>query len=129
MTRPLQTLLKIAMNLRLMNHEDLNEQNNHFLSTLLPSDVHSKVLNLSTGISTSLLLTITCLFQGSLGTSDTDTDTEQSELKLYKTVVRPVVLYASKTWVLKEAKIKKLMIFERKILRRIFGPTKEKDGT
>jgi hypothetical protein len=25
--------------------------------------------------------------------------------------------------------IKKLMIFDRKILRRIFGPTKEKDGT
>jgi hypothetical protein len=25
--------------------------------------------------------------------------------------------------------IKKLMISERKILRRIFGPTKEKDGT
>jgi hypothetical protein len=25
--------------------------------------------------------------------------------------------------------IKKLMIFERKILRTIFGPTKEKDGT
>jgi hypothetical protein len=37
--------------------------------------------------------------------------------------------YASETWVLKEAIIKKFMIFERKILRRIYGPTKEKDGT
>jgi hypothetical protein len=55
--------------------------------------------------------------------------TKRSKLELYKTVIRPVVIYASETWVLKEAMIKKLMIFERKILRRIFGPTKEKDGT
>jgi hypothetical protein len=35
------------------------------------------------------------------------------------------VTYASETWVLKETIIQKLFIFERKILRRIFGPTKE----
>jgi hypothetical protein len=29
------------------------------------------------------------------------------------------------TWVLKETIIQKLLVFERKILRRIFGPTKE----
>ena len=33
--------------------------------------------------------------------------------------------YASETWVLKETVIQKLFIFEKKILRRIFGPTKE----
>jgi len=33
--------------------------------------------------------------------------------------------YASETWVLKETTIQKLLVFERKILRRIFGPTKE----
>ena len=33
--------------------------------------------------------------------------------------------YASETWVLKETIIEKLLVFERKILRRIFGPTKE----
>ena len=33
--------------------------------------------------------------------------------------------YASQTWVLKETIIQKLLVFERKILRRIFGPTKE----
>jgi hypothetical protein len=32
------------------------------------------------------------------------------------------------TWVLKEAVKQKLLVFERKILRRIFGPTKERDG-
>jgi hypothetical protein len=35
------------------------------------------------------------------------------------------VTYASGTWVLKETIIQKLLVFERKILRRIFGPTKE----
>jgi len=35
------------------------------------------------------------------------------------------VTYASETWVLKEAIIQKLLVFERKILRKIFGPTKE----
>jgi hypothetical protein len=35
------------------------------------------------------------------------------------------VTYASETWVLKEAIIQKLLVFERKILRRIFRPTKE----
>jgi len=51
--------------------------------------------------------------------------TKQSKLKLYRTVIRPVVTHASETWVLKEAIIQKLLVFERKILRRIFGPTKE----
>jgi hypothetical protein len=37
------------------------------------------------------------------------------------------VTYASETWVLKEPIIQKLLVFERKILRRIFGPTKENE--
>jgi len=51
--------------------------------------------------------------------------TKGSKLKLYRTVIRPIVTYASETWVLKENIILKLLVFERKILRGIFGPTKE----
>jgi len=53
--------------------------------------------------------------------------TKYSKLKLYtrRTVIRPIVTYASETWVLKETKIQKLLVFERKLLRSIFGPTKE----
>jgi hypothetical protein len=51
--------------------------------------------------------------------------TKQSKLKLYSTVIRPTVTYASETWVFKETVIQKLLVFERKFLRRIFGPTKE----
>jgi hypothetical protein len=35
------------------------------------------------------------------------------------------VTYASETWVLKESIIQKLLVFERRILGIIFGPTKE----
>jgi len=43
-------------------------------------------------------------------------------------LIRPTVNYASETWVLKENMINKLMIFERKIMRKIFGPTRTDDG-
>ena len=51
--------------------------------------------------------------------------TKSSKLKLYRTVLRPIVTCASETWVLKGTIIQKLLVFERKILRRIFGPRKE----
>jgi len=35
------------------------------------------------------------------------------------------VTYTSETWVLKETAFQKLLVFERKMFRRIFGPTKE----
>ena len=53
----------------------------------------------------------------------------RSKLKLYQTVIRPVVVYGCETWVLKENIIQKLSVFERKILRRIYGPTRNKDGS
>jgi len=36
--------------------------------------------------------------------------------------------YAFETWVLKENMTNKLMIFETKIMRKIFGPTRTDDG-
>jgi len=43
--------------------------------------------------------------------------------------VRPVVTYTCEKWVLKENIKTKLRVFERKVLRKIYEPTKEKDGT
>ena len=48
----------------------------------------------------------------------------KSKLKLYWSVIRPVVVYGCEKWVLKESIIQRLSVFERKILRKIFGPTK-----
>ena len=50
------------------------------------------------------------------------------KLQLYNTLIRPTVTYVSKTWVLKENMINKLMIFKRKVMRKIFGPTRSEDG-
>jgi len=43
-------------------------------------------------------------------------------------LIRPTVIYAPETWVLKENMTNKLMTFERKIMRKIFGPTRTNDG-
>jgi len=51
--------------------------------------------------------------------------TKYSKLKLYRTVIRILVTYATEIWVLKGTIIQKMLVFDRKILRRIFGPTKE----
>ena len=40
-----------------------------------------------------------------------------------------MITCACETWVLKENIKTKLRVFERKVLRRIYGPTKVSDGT
>ena len=50
------------------------------------------------------------------------------KMKLYKALVRPVVVYGSECWVLTENIKQKLLVFERKLLRRIFGPTQKANG-
>jgi hypothetical protein len=54
---------------------------------------------------------------------------KKGKLKIYWTLVRSVITYACETWVLKETIKQGLLVFERKILRRIFGPSKERHGT
>jgi hypothetical protein len=44
---------------------------------------------------------------------------------ILKTLIRPVLAYGSETWVLSKSDEAILGVFERKILRAIFGPTNE----
>jgi hypothetical protein len=53
---------------------------------------------------------------------------QEIQIKLYWSVTRPIVVYGCETWVLKESIIQRLSVFERRILRKIFGPTKEDNG-
>jgi hypothetical protein len=48
---------------------------------------------------------------------------------LYWSIIRPTVTYGCETWVLKGTIKNKLMVLERKVLRKIFGPTNERDRT
>jgi hypothetical protein len=53
---------------------------------------------------------------------------KKSKLKLYWNIIRPIISHTCEIWVLKEIIKNKLMIFETKVLRKIFGSTKERDG-
>lgn len=44
------------------------------------------------------------------------------KVNVYKTVIRPVVLYASETWTLNESECNQLLVWERRVLRKVFGP-------
>jgi hypothetical protein len=44
------------------------------------------------------------------------------KIKMYMTLLRPIVLYDSETWALRKTEESRLMIFERKVLRKMFGP-------
>ena len=48
-----------------------------------------------------------------------------NKVKLYKTLIRPVLAYGSETWVLSKCDEAILGVFERKILRSIFGPSND----
>ena len=50
---------------------------------------------------------------------------KRAKLKLYNSAIRPIVTCSWETWILKETTINKLLVFERKILREIFGPNNE----
>jgi hypothetical protein len=49
--------------------------------------------------------------------------------KIYKTVILPVVLYGCETWSPTMREEHRLRVFENRVLRRIFGPKREEDGS
>jgi len=44
------------------------------------------------------------------------------KIKIYRTIILPVVLYGCETWSLTLREERKMRVFENKVLRRIFGP-------
>jgi hypothetical protein len=51
------------------------------------------------------------------------------KIKIYKTVILPVVLYGCETWFVALREEHRLRVFENRGLRRIFGPKREEDGS
>ena len=44
------------------------------------------------------------------------------KIKVYKTIILPVVSYGCKTWSLTFREVRRLRVFENRVLKRIFGP-------
>jgi hypothetical protein len=47
------------------------------------------------------------------------------KVKIYKTIILPVVLYGCETWFLTLREEHRLRVFENRVLRRIFGPKRD----
>jgi len=47
------------------------------------------------------------------------------KIKIYRTIILPVVLYWCETWLLTLREERKLRVFENMVLRRIFGPRRD----
>jgi hypothetical protein len=52
----------------------------------------------------------------------------RSKLKIHKSSIRPAVTYGCEAWTLTDRDEQHLGIFERRILRKIFGPVQNENG-
>ena len=47
------------------------------------------------------------------------------KIKIYRTIILPVVLYGCETWLLTLREERRLRVFENRVLRRVFGPKRD----
>ena len=47
------------------------------------------------------------------------------KIKIYRTIILPVVLYGCETWSLTLREERRLRVFENSVLRRVFGPKRD----
>jgi hypothetical protein len=67
----------------------------------------------------------TCLEVTVLAWSKHATISKAAKLQVYKTLIRPAATYGAKTWTLTVIEENILRKFERKIIRKIYGPVME----
>jgi hypothetical protein len=47
------------------------------------------------------------------------------KIKIYRTIIVPIVLYGCETWSLRLREVHRLRVFENRVLRRVFGPKRD----
>jgi hypothetical protein len=47
------------------------------------------------------------------------------KIKIYRTIILPVVFYGRETWSLTLREERRLRVFESRVLRRVFGPKRD----
>jgi hypothetical protein len=50
---------------------------------------------------------------------------QNTKIRVYKTIILPVVLYGCETWSLTLREEQRLRVLENSVLRRIFGPKRD----
>jgi hypothetical protein len=50
---------------------------------------------------------------------------KNTKIKIYRTIILPVVLYGCETWSLTLREEHRLRVFQNRVLRRIFGPKRD----
>jgi hypothetical protein len=48
-----------------------------------------------------------------------------NNIEIYRTIILSVVLYGCETWLLTLGEVRRLRLFENRVLRRIFGPQRD----
>jgi hypothetical protein len=51
---------------------------------------------------------------------------KKRKIKIYRSVILPVVLYGYETWTLTLREKQRLKVFEKRVLRTFYGPKREK---
>ena len=54
--------------------------------------------------------------------------TQECKMHMYRTIIRPVLTYGAETWALTQSEEEELLRHERRIVRRIYGATRDNQG-
>jgi hypothetical protein len=49
------------------------------------------------------------------------------KIKIYRTIILPVVLYGCEAWSLTLREERRLKVFENRVLKRVFGPNRDEE--
>jgi len=52
-----------------------------------------------------------------------------SKLQIYNSIIQPTVTYGCETWAMTVTEQNRLLVFERRVLREIYRPILDNDGT
>ena len=50
---------------------------------------------------------------------------KNTQIKIYTTVILPIVMYSCEAWIVTLRKERRLRVFENRVLRKIFGPMRD----
>jgi len=51
-----------------------------------------------------------------------------SKLQIYRSIIRPIVTYGCETWAMTVTDQNRLLVFGRRVHRKIYGPVQDNDG-